>query len=222
MADYSFKFLIDNAVLALQTSDKLCIAKKVCNEFTTIFSAASMNPERGENPLYNKNTIVWTEKFRVFATDQFQHGLLVSSSTKEVEINFGDASTWSDNQFGPASPAPITDFIDTDSYNQSFLLRNVPQGLQAGVTMQVNGKWCPIFVDPNRHARTSNKQLTPMNEYVLFWDSQLTANVMIDQSELADQFHFTFDGGAKTKTICFGYAIPEKQGRNESPKFYHV
>jgi hypothetical protein len=99
MSDYQLTLLIDQAVLAYQSSDSFCIAKKgvpqerfnveilvsctltrsVGETFTTVFSDGSVKPKRtGQKSLLSSNDFKWKDQFRVYATADYTVGQLVS------------------------------------------------------------------------------------------------------------------------------------------------
>ncbi|TKX24114.1 hypothetical protein C1H76_3682 [Elsinoe australis] len=224
MATYTFTLLIDSKVLAIPSPDNFCIAKKVDGKFTTVFQDASVQPSRdGQKTLITKNEFKWTDKYRIFATATYEHGLLVASATNNVVIAFGQKTIYDKNIFGDAATAALGEFSRASgpqSHEDSFLVNNIPSVLHAAVECEVGGAWAPIYVDPNAHLSTINKQLTPMNEYMLFWDSMVQTDSMIDQSRYAFPYTFSFPAGSTSKTIRFGYATPDKPTAGEPAKFY--
>ncbi|KAJ4017763.1 hypothetical protein NW752_001671 [Fusarium irregulare] len=224
MATYNLTLIIDSAILGFQSSDNLCIAKKVNGSFTTVFQDASVKPKRADQtPLLTSNSFEWTDSYRVFCSANYKHGMLVSAATNIVEIGFGQQTTYKDSQFADPKPAGHDQFENSSgeqSYEDSFLANQIPNTLHAAVELKVKSKWVPVYVDPDNHASTMDKQLTPLNEYVIFWDNRVQTSSMIDISKFHFPFIFSFDKGSKNKTIRFGYAVPDKPSPQEAAKFY--
>ncbi|KAL1297520.1 hypothetical protein AAFC00_005037 [Neodothiora populina] len=224
MSNYTFTLLIDSLILNEGSSDNFCIAKKVDGTFTTVFQDAAIKPKNtGQKTLITQNDFQWQDRYRVFCTATYTHGMLVRSATNNVEVAFGQETIYQGNTFTDAATANRDDFINASglqSYQDSFLAQKIPKTLHAAVECFVGGAWASVYVDPDNHVGTMDKQLTPMNEYMLFWSSRVQTNSMIDESKFETPFTFNFDNGVKNKTVRYGYATPDKPSANEDPNFY--
>jgi len=92
MATYTLNVNIDDAVLALHSKDSLCIAKKVNGIYDVVFQGASPVPTGDQQLLLANNMFQWTEEYRVFLTQSFGNGVMISHSTNPVDISFGQAA----------------------------------------------------------------------------------------------------------------------------------
>jgi hypothetical protein len=172
----------------------------------------------------------------------------VHSATNQVPIAFGQQSIFQNSEFGRATPADHGDFPNpsgSESYEDSFLLKSVPHDFHAAVDTLVEGKWAPIYVDPDMHAGAMNISLTPLNsvsfqkqcasihvfleqakrlilvmQYLVFWDDHIQTASMISTTKLDKPYNFSFDPNKFTKTIRYGFAIADQPSPEEEPAFY--
>jgi len=223
---YTFTLLIDPTVLSIQpqSSDNLCIAKKVNGKFTTVFQDAAIKPKRtGQKTLLLSNNFTWEDKYRVFATVSYKHGMLVSSATNTQPLAFGEETSYSSNVFTAAKIASTKDFINESgpqSPADSFLAKKIPSPLHVAVELQSGGIWVPIYVDPEPHTTEMDHQLTPLNEYMVFWSSSVQTASMIDESRCSQPMTFSYEGNVKAQTVRFGYRSADNAGPGEQPTFY--
>ncbi|EQB50556.1 hypothetical protein CGLO_09998 [Colletotrichum gloeosporioides Cg-14] len=144
-------------------------------------------------------------------------------ATNAVEIKLGEETKYNGSGFGAASPADHSIFENSSgasSFENSFMALQVANNLHTSVQLEVKGNWVPIYVDPDNHIGVMDKQLTPLNEYMLFWNNKVQTSSMIDSSRFHEPFTFSFKGSDKSKTVRFGYAVPEKPSGSENAKFY--
>jgi len=222
---YTLTVVIDNAVLALHSKDSLCIAKKVNRDYDVIFQGAAPVPTGDQQLLLANNTFQWTEEYRVFLTQSFGNGVLISHSTTPVEINFGQAAIWKDGSLQPAVSADTSqwDFADGSSPDTTFAVESAPISLHAAVEQSTGGgKYSSIYVDPDIHMGDTRVELTPRNEYLVFWKKITTTEAMLAISETVGH-KWKFATGKTTKTIRFGYAKPEAPSSAlELPGWYEM
>jgi len=215
---YNFTLLIDSKVLQSQPSDIFGIARKVNGRITTLFQSGAVRPNSSDQKhLQDRTSFDWEDKYRVFATSRYQPGIKVSSDTKPVEIKFGEETSYKEFGFSSATPAPAGDLGHPED---SFLAKDIPSTHHVGVQCLAGGAWFPVYVDPEQHFGPGNYQLTPGNEYLLFWADHVETATVIDEGMLQSPKPFKFDNGVKTKTIRFGYKESDKPEAQEHPAFY--
>ncbi len=202
-------------------------------------------PTGDQQLLLASNTFQWTEEYRVFLTQSFGNGVLVSvfsvslslppshfdsaaqisHSTTPVEINFGQAAIWKDGSLQPAVSADTSqwDLADGASPDTTFAVESAPISLHAAVEQSTGGgKYSTIYVDTDIHMGDTRVELTPRNEYLLFWKKITTTEAMLAISESVGH-KWKFPMGKTTKTIRFGYAKPEAPSSAlELPAWYEM
>ncbi|KAK3903265.1 hypothetical protein C8A05DRAFT_14775 [Staphylotrichum tortipilum] len=225
MATYTLNVLIDNRVLALHSKDSLCIAKKVNGCYDVVFQGAAPIPTGDQQLLLANNVFQWTEEYRVFLTQSFGNGVMISHSTQPVEITFGQAAIWADGALQPAVTADTTewDTADGSSADTTFTVESAPISLHAAVEQSTGGgKFSTIYVDPDVHMGDTRIELTPKNEYLLFWKKITTTEAMLAISVSVGHF-WKFAPGKTSKTIRFGFAKPDQPaGPLELPSWYDM
>jgi len=224
MAQYTLHIKIDSPILKNNASDNLCIAKKVNDEFTTVFHGASINPVGKQSPLLAVNTFKWTEEYQVFLTQEFTAGVQVSASTNLRNIKFGEVVEFdsSAHDIVEAVGAAEARFTSAATAKNSFIIGHIPQGLHASISCKTgSNEWAPVYVDNKPHNGEQDKLLTPINKYSLFWDSLLVTSAMIDYAKSSSPKEFEFPANEFEMTWRFGYKIPDHPGSaNEQATWY--
>ncbi|KAG7287367.1 hypothetical protein NEMBOFW57_006877 [Staphylotrichum longicolle] len=225
MTTYTLNVVIDNRVLALHSKDSLCIAKKVNGNFDVVFQGAAPIPTGDQQLLLANNVFQWTEDYRVFLTQSFGNGVLISHSTTPVEIRFGQAAIWADGSLQPAVTADTSewDVAEGSSPDTTFTVESFPISLHAAVEQSTGGgKYSTIYVDPDIHMGDTRIELTPKNEYLLFWKKITTTEAMLAISTTIGHL-WKFSQGKTSKTIRFGYAKAEQPSSAlELPTWYDM
>ncbi|KAF7552233.1 hypothetical protein G7Z17_g4457 [Cylindrodendrum hubeiense] len=184
--------------------------------------SASSVPSSGQDSLMDTNTYHWVDQFQVFLTQSFHEGALISEATNSVEIRAGQSSHFKDNMLQPATAADpsIWDTGDGAGPNTSFGVGGIPNTLHAGIKQSTgNGRDSIIYVDPNVHIATGLIQLTPKSSYLCFW-KMIHPNETIAHITPSEGFEWSFDPGQTTRTLRFGYEVPDSQSGNESPTWF--
>jgi hypothetical protein len=91
----------------------------------------------------------------------------VSSATNTQALAFGQETSYDNNTFSAAKTASADDFLNpsgSQSMNDSFLAKKIPNTLHIAVELNAGGAWVPVYVDPDVHNGLMNHQLTPLNE----------------------------------------------------------
>ncbi|SPQ25513.1 86d7d136-d8f3-4032-b247-2e46fde6a79f [Thermothielavioides terrestris] len=222
---YTLNVLIDNAVLALHSKDSLCIAKKVNGVYDVVFQGAAPVPSGDQKLLLANNQFQWTEEYRVFLTQSFGNGVMISHSTTPVEISFGQVAIWKDGALQPAVTADTStwDLVDGSSPDTTFAVESAPISLHAAVEQSTGGgQYSTIYVDPDIHMGDTRIELTPKNEYLVFWKKITTTEAMLAISTSVGH-QWKFAPGKTIKTIRFGYATPEQPSSAlEIPTWYEM
>ncbi|KAK4183267.1 hypothetical protein QBC35DRAFT_467432 [Podospora australis] len=225
MATYTLNVEIDNRVLALHSKDSLCIAKKVNGTYDVVFQGAAPIPTGDQQLLLGNNTFQWTEEYRVFLTQSFGNGVFISHATDPVDIRFGQSSIWKDGALQPAVTADTSewDLSEGSSPESTFTVESAPISLHAAVEQATGGgKYSTIYVDPDIHMGDTRIELTPKNEYLLFWKKITTTEAMLAISTSVGHV-WKFPQGKTSKTIRFGYAKPEQPSSAlELPAWYEM
>ena len=95
MGDFTLTIDLDKQIVARQSTDNLCIAKKgvekyvvrnprtliidaVAGKFTTVFQDAAVKPKRADQKgLLATNDFGWKDQYQIFAAVEYKIGLLV-------------------------------------------------------------------------------------------------------------------------------------------------
>ncbi|KAK4205409.1 hypothetical protein QBC40DRAFT_270929 [Triangularia verruculosa] len=225
MTTYTLNVEIDNRVLALHSKDSLCLAKKVNGTYDVVFQGAAPIPTGDQQLLLANNTFQWSELYRVFLTQSFGNGVYISHSTDPVDIKFGQAAIWKDGALQPAVSADTSewDFQDGSSPDTTFAVEGAPISLHAAVEQATGaGKFSTIYVDPDIHMGDTRIELTPKNEYLLFWRKITTTEAMLAISTTIGHI-WKFAPGKTSKTIRFGYAkLDQPASALELPNWYEM
>ena len=149
----------------------------------------------------------------------------ISHSTAPVEIAFGQSAVWADGFLQPAVTADTSewDLADGSSPDTTFTVDSAPISLHAAVEQSTGGgNYSTIYVDPDIHMGDTRIELTPKNEYLLFWKKITTTEAMLAISVSAGHV-WKFAKGKTTKTIRFGYAKSETPSSAlELPAWYDM
>ncbi|KAK6502678.1 hypothetical protein TWF506_003256 [Arthrobotrys conoides] len=215
MGDYTLIIELDQDVIRNQSTDNLCIAKKVNDAYTVIFAAGSVVPTNPDTiqQMTNSTTFSWRDKYRVYYAAQYSAGMMVSSSTNHQEIKFGQTVTYTP-QTG-MEPA-------TGEANDSgqFVVTGSPGGqYRVAVEVESGSSWVPIFVDPESHGGDPTTTLTPKEDYALYWSNTTETNSMI-ATTLTPSYSFSYAPGQDSTTLRYGYKIPDHPGPGEQFGWY--
>ena len=168
--------------------------------------------------------------------------LKVSAATDPREISFGQKTAYAKSVLTKPEPADSAQFQRNDAA-QSFLLCEDPDDLMASVSCKVKDKWATIYVDNEKHNSTMNKELSPKQEvgahtsesdyvdsmrtddtystqYIIFWDSYVITESMIDYYATSRPYDFKF-GSDTEKTLRFGYETPNKKKSIEEQAMWY-
>jgi hypothetical protein len=115
------------------------------------------------------------------------------------------------------------DLAEGSSPDTTFTVESAPISLHAAVEQSTGGgKYSTIYVDPDIHMGDTRIELTPKNEYLLFWKKITTTEAMLAISTSVGHV-WKFAPGKTTKTIRFGYAKPEQPSSAlELPSWYEM
>ncbi|KAH7399654.1 hypothetical protein BKA66DRAFT_437186 [Pyrenochaeta sp. MPI-SDFR-AT-0127] len=225
MTTYNLTVKIDDLILQSGSKDSLCIAKRVNGHYNVIFQNASPVPIGKQKMLIGNNEFSWQDKYQVFLTTNYGVGALVQQSTNPVDIKFGQSSLFKDSQLEAAVTADTSEW-DTGSgsgQDSTFAVESCPASLHTGVRASTGGgDWSTIYVDPDVHMTTSRIELTPQNQYIIFWKKITTTEAIIAIST-SKGFEWNFPQGKTAKTLRFGFAVPNKQSSQlEEAKWYEM
>ncbi len=149
----------------------------------------------------------------------------ISHSTTPVDITFGQSAIWADGSLQSAITADTSewDLADGSSPDSTFTVESAPISLHAAVEQSTGGgKFSTIYVDPDIHMGDTRIELTPKNEYLLFWKKITTTEAMLAISTSVGHV-WKFPKGKTSKTIRFGYAKPEAPSSAlELPAWYDM
>jgi len=115
------------------------------------------------------------------------------------------------------------DLTDGSSASSTFTVESAPISLHAAVEQSTGGgKFSTIFVDPEIHMGDTRIELTPRNEYLLFWKKITTTEAMLAISHSVGHT-WKFAEGKTVKTIRFGYAkANQPSSALELPAWYDM
>ncbi|KAG5655250.1 hypothetical protein KAF25_002003 [Fusarium avenaceum] len=228
---FKLRLEIDTLVLKGRPSDNLCIARKVNGKFNVVLLGASINPTGLQTQLQVYNDFTWENTFQAFCAKEFKLQVPVSKACKGVEVKFGQQATYDSKglHMTDAIPAHVDMFSGGEegehSAQDSFIIARVPSGLQGACECRVRDNndqenWYPMYVDPGRHPTTADIQITPSNEYVIFWDPYLTPNATFPYFPRTEKQEFSFKDEETEISIRFGWITSNKPTPNEAARFY--
>ena len=115
------------------------------------------------------------------------------------------------------------DIAEGSSADTTFTVESAPISLHAAVEQSTGGgQFSTIYVDPDIHMGDTRIELTPKNEYLLFWKKITTTEAMLAISTTVGHV-WKFAQGKTAKTIRFGYAKPNlPSGPLELPSWYDM
>jgi len=187
MGTYTLQVNIDPSIFPTLANAgyKLCIAKKVNNQYTVVWSGTTF---------LVKNTFQWTEEYQMFCTQKFTAGALVSASTVDQPIQYGQTCTLDKiGQLGPAT--------GTISPTGTFYLVNNYSAINPGVNGNLGGTFSPIFVSPNPVVPGSTNGLSPIIRILAWFDLQLVTSTMFLDS-VSNSIETVYQG-TTTHTIFY-------------------
>lgn len=113
------------------------------------------------------------------------------------------------------------DLPDGSSPQTTFAIESAPISLHAAIEQSTGGgKYSTIYVDPEIHMGDARIELSPKNEFMLFWRSINTTEAMVAISTTLGH-KLTFAPGQTEKTVRFGYAKRNQPGSVlEMPTWY--
>ncbi|KAK6348648.1 hypothetical protein TWF718_006436 [Orbilia javanica] len=198
MGDYNLTIILDQAVIANQSTDNLCIAKKVNDAYTVIFAAGSVVPKDPSKvqQMTNTTNFGWKDKYRV------------SSSSNHEEIKYGQTVTYTPK----TGMLPATGQADKSG---KFQVTGSPGGkFRVAVETESSGNWVPVFVDPDSHGGDPTTTLQPKHDYALYWSNSTETNSMI-ATTLTPSYSTSYADDQVSKTLRYGYTIPDKPAPGE-------
>jgi hypothetical protein len=223
MTNYNLNIVVDEKILAMHSEDSLCIAKKVNGNFNVIFQGASPIPKPDQQLLVSNNTFQWTDEYQVYLTASYGNGVLIHQSSNQVPIAFGESAIFKDGSLQEAITADTSDWdlADGSGVDQTFVVDGAPTSLHAAVAQSTGGgKFSTIYVDPDIHMAVSRIELTPLNQYLVFWRKITTTEAMLAIAT-GHGHTWSFALGKTEKTIRFGYGVPNQpKTATEAPGWY--
>jgi len=223
MTTYSLNVVIDNAILAFGSMDSLCIAKKVNGTYNVIFQGASPVPKPNQQLLVSNNTFQWVDEYQVFLTNSFGNGVFIHASTNTVPIKFGEIVDFDKGILQDAVGADTTTWDAASGATTTFAVDGGPVNCHTAVQQSTGGgAFSTIFVDPHVHMGVSRIELTPHNQYLIFWKEVQTTEAMLAIATGAGH-EWAFPSGKTEKTIRFGYAkANQPSSATEAPGWYDM
>jgi len=215
MGDYNLLITLDQAVIKNQSTDNLCIAKKVNDAYTVIFASGSVVPKDPNvvQQMSNTTTFVWKDKYRVYYAAKYAAGLMVSSSSNHEGIAYGQTVAYTPQK----GMSPATGQANTSG---QFQVTGSPGGsFRVAVEVESGGAWVPVFVDPDSHGSDPTTTLIPKHDYALYWSNSTETGSMLAKT-LTPNYNTSYAEGQNSKALRYGYAVPDKPAPGEQFAWY--